>query len=273
MAETPQQLDPQVRDRVKTILRRDLKLGADTPIDDDMPLIGGDFELDSLDIVLMVTSVEKEFGIKIANETIGKDAFTSVGSLVQFLQERIENQPAADHASTNGNGNGHAPAPAAPTAPTARSNGSNGHNSNAPADTDHLLADLPHQPPFRFITRVGELAPQVHGEGQWELTGDEDFFRGHFPGRPIVPGVLLSEALAQLSGLVGVDPRAAGSQRAELAQVEVRFRQAVAPPATIALRSRMLQDMNGLQRFEVQALLDEQVIADGQITLKRTDAR
>ena len=272
----------QVRQRVETILRRDLKLGSDVRIDEDTPLIGGDFELDSLDVVLMVSSVEKEFGIKIANETIGKDAFSSVGSLVQFLQDAIEqnrqtqretNQPdhteqteySPDngHANNNGNGNG------------------NSHYSPKPAEADDLLDALPHQPPFRFISSLTELAPQVHGEALWKLTGQEDFFAGHFPGRPIVPAVLVSEALAQLSGLVGVDHRAAAlqSQNAELAHVDVRFRQAVTPPDTIVLRSRMLQNIDGLQRFEVQALRynekgqPEKVIADGQLTLKRNDAR
>ncbi len=72
-------------ERIKTILRRDLKLGADARIADDMPLIGGEFDLDSLDMLLLVTSVEKEFGVKIANGSIGREAFASVRSLSEFV--------------------------------------------------------------------------------------------------------------------------------------------------------------------------------------------
>jgi acyl carrier protein len=72
-------------ERIKRILRRDLKLPSDAKLDDDMPLVGGEFDLDSLDILLLVTSVEKEFGIKIASESIGREAFASVESLARFV--------------------------------------------------------------------------------------------------------------------------------------------------------------------------------------------
>ena len=73
-------------DRVKRVLRRDLRLGEDVPIADEMPLIGGDLELDSLDTLLIVTSMEKEFGIKIPSESIGREAFANVRSLAKFVE-------------------------------------------------------------------------------------------------------------------------------------------------------------------------------------------
>jgi acyl carrier protein len=76
-------------ERIKRILRRDLKLPADATIDDAMPLVGGQFDLDSLDILLLVTSVEKEFGIKIASEKIGREAFASVATLAGFVDGLI----------------------------------------------------------------------------------------------------------------------------------------------------------------------------------------
>ena len=79
----------EVSDRIKTVLRRDLKLGADAVVSDDTPLIGGDFDLDSLDVLMVVTSVEKEFGIKIPNESIGRDAFQTVESLARFVRESM----------------------------------------------------------------------------------------------------------------------------------------------------------------------------------------
>src|SRR5471030_2156688 len=61
---------------------------------------------------------------------------------------------------------------------------------------------LPHGAEFRFIDRLTSLNPGQYGEGEFTLRGDEPFLRGHFPGEPIFPGVLLVEAAAQLSGVV-----------------------------------------------------------------------
>ncbi|HEY6170577.1 MAG TPA: 3-hydroxyacyl-ACP dehydratase FabZ family protein [Verrucomicrobiae bacterium] len=64
------------------------------------------------------------------------------------------------------------------------------------------LAFLPHGREFRFVDRLTTLEPGVRGEGEYTLHGDEPFLRGHFPGEPIMPGVLLVEAAAQLAGVV-----------------------------------------------------------------------
>lgn len=77
---------PSTTERLKSILRRDLKLGEDAAIPDDMPLAGGEFDLDSLDMLMIVTSVEKEFGIKIDNEQLGRDAFNSIATLARFVE-------------------------------------------------------------------------------------------------------------------------------------------------------------------------------------------
>ncbi|MDB5297415.1 MAG: putative (3R)-hydroxymyristoyl-[acyl-carrier-protein] dehydratase, partial [Phycisphaerales bacterium] len=66
---------PQIAARVKTVMRRDLKLGPDFPIADDMPFFGGEADIDSLDVLLLLGSVEKEFGIKIPNEAVGRQVF------------------------------------------------------------------------------------------------------------------------------------------------------------------------------------------------------
>ena len=75
-------------DRVREMIRRDLMLGPDAEITDDMPLFEGDFDLDSLDALLLVTSIEKEFGIKIPNEQIGRDIFADVKTLASYVEKQ-----------------------------------------------------------------------------------------------------------------------------------------------------------------------------------------
>ncbi len=64
---------------------------------------------------------------------------------------------------------------------------------------------LPHRYPFLLVDRVTELETKVRIVGYKNITNNEPFFTGHFPGNPIMPGVLILEALAQLSGLLGLE--------------------------------------------------------------------
>lgn len=70
------------------------------------------------------------------------------------------------------------------------------------ADLVQALSALPHGPEFRFIDEVTELVPGTSAKAVWKLKGDEEFLRGHFPGAPLMPGVLMIEALAQIGGIL-----------------------------------------------------------------------
>jgi 3-hydroxyacyl-[acyl-carrier-protein] dehydratase len=69
------------------------------------------------------------------------------------------------------------------------------------------LAALPHGPEFRFVDEITALDAGKTGSGQYTVRGDELFLRGHFPGQPLMPGVLLLEAAAQLAGVVAQSDR------------------------------------------------------------------
>ncbi len=225
---------PQTLEQIKTLLRRDLKLG-DVEVADDMPFFGTDVDLDSLDILLLMTSIEKQFKVKIPSEAVGKQVFQNVSTLAAYVDEQLEGPPAADAALTQ----------------------------TPPVDP---LSRLPHGDPFRFVTRIVALKEGESGEAIWAVSGSEAFFAGHFPGSPLVPGVLIAEALAQLSGLVGPDN---GSRSGKLAHIDVRFEQPVSPPAQITLKSKLARAMGELQLFEVQAEVAGKSVARGTLALSR----
>lgn len=216
---------PETLEQIKLLLRRDLKLGPDIPIPDDMPFAGTDADFDSLDILLLLTSIEKQFGIKIPSEAVGRDVFENVSTLAAYIDRETARKP----------------------------------------ERTDLLGRLPHRDPFRFVTRVTQLTDGESVEGVWTLSGSEPFFAGHFPGRPLVPGVLIAEALAQVSGLLGPE----NSSQGKLVHVDVRFDQPLAPPAEITLRSRLLRTVGELQQFEVAAMTGSTSIARGMLTLSR----
>lgn len=96
---------------------------------------------------------------------------------------------------------------------------------------------LPHRAPFLLVDEVTELVEGVSARGFWRLTGDEDFFAGHFPGRPTLPGVLMIEAIAQLGAYAVLTSTDVAPGKLPLfGGVDgVRFRQQVVPGDTLEL--------------------------------------
>jgi len=135
-------------------------------------------------------------------------------------------------------------------------------------ECDRALESLPHAAPFRFVTRLIVLEPGVRAQGIWRVRGDEDFLRGHFPGNPIVPGVLIGEALAQVSGAICASSADLTTlRRGMLAHLDVRFQHAVAPPTEIILKSDLSRSLDRLHLFAVEAMENGRVIARGSLTL------
>jgi 3-hydroxyacyl-[acyl-carrier-protein] dehydratase len=134
------------------------------------------------------------------------------------------------------------------------------------------LAHLPHGPEFRFIDRLTALDPGKSGAGEYTLRGDEPFLRGHFPGEPILPGVLLIEAAAQLAGTVAQsDPQIPPLQGLRLTAVRgAKILGTARPGQTITLEARVTGRMPGLVQATVLASLSGQNILQTELTLSGT---
>ena len=101
---------------------------------------------------------------------------------------------------------------------------------------------LPHRYPFLMVDRVTELVPDKRAVGIKNVTINEPFFRGHFPKRPVMPGVLMIEALAQLSGLLLLNkPEHLGKYAYFVAMDKVKFRRTVLPGDTLTLETEILR--------------------------------
>lgn len=85
---SPETVSTETLDRIITIIRRDLMLGPAARLSADTPLFGSDFDLDSLDALLLMQSLEAEFGFKVPSEAFGPDVFKDVASLAEFVEQR-----------------------------------------------------------------------------------------------------------------------------------------------------------------------------------------
>jgi 3-hydroxyacyl-[acyl-carrier-protein] dehydratase len=133
------------------------------------------------------------------------------------------------------------------------------------------MADLglPHRPPFVFVQEILRCELGVAAECATLFQPDDPMFAGHFPGDPLVPGVILTEALAQTAGIAAASASAEESRPRFLLSAirQMKFFQAVRPNERIILRARKVAEVDGLLQFEVDARVGETLVAAGQLVL------
>ena len=136
-------------------------------------------------------------------------------------------------------------------------------------DVTEIRNYLPHRYPFLLVDRVVELNLGESIVAYKNLSINEPFFDGHFPDQPVFPGVLLVEAMAQASGILGFKSMnktpADGSIYYFVGADKLRFKRPCIPGDRVMLRSKILGDRRGIWRFEVSADVDGQLCASATI--------
>jgi 3-hydroxyacyl-[acyl-carrier-protein] dehydratase len=128
---------------------------------------------------------------------------------------------------------------------------------------------LPHRPPFVFVKELIANEPGVSALCRTHFAPDDAVFAGHFPGNPLVPGVILTEALAQAAGIAAASGYAEGDRPLFLLSAirAMKFHRAVRPNECIELRAEKLGEMDDLLQFAVRAKVDDNTVAEGQLVL------
>jgi 3-hydroxyacyl-[acyl-carrier-protein] dehydratase len=136
-------------------------------------------------------------------------------------------------------------------------------------DIEGILACLPHRYPFLLVDRVVRLEPGTEIHAIKNVTANEPFFQGHFPGKPIMPGVLIVEALAQASGILAL--RTTGQSVSGKLLLfrgidRAKFRRTVLPGDQLQLYARVLKSRQSLWSFEAQARVEGDLVAEAELS-------
>jgi len=129
---------------------------------------------------------------------------------------------------------------------------------------------LPHRYPFLLVDRVTDVVNDDYIVGYKNVSINEDFFTGHFPGRPIMPGVLIIEAMAQLSGILAFKSKNKRHSDGVLCYLagtdKARFKRPVVPGDQLMMRSEFKADRRGVMKFHCEALVAEELACSADIT-------
>ena len=137
----------------------------------------------------------------------------------------------------------------------------------------HLLKILPHRYPFLMVDRVLEINDERRVVGVKNVTFNEPFFQGHFPGTPIMPGVLIVEALAQISGILFSQKLEHTGQLAVLLSMDrVKIRRPVVPGDQLILEAKMLRVRSRTGHCQCRAYVGENVVAEAELKFMLVDA-
>lgn len=138
-----------------------------------------------------------------------------------------------------------------------------------PMDIQAVLAQLPHRYPFLLVDRVIECIPGERIHAIKNVTVNEPFFPGHFPGRPVMPGVMILEALAQAAGILAFKTAGVVPDEKSLFYFvgidDARFRRPVVPGDQLVLKATLERAIRGIWKFGTVAEVDGQEAASAKM--------
>jgi 3-hydroxyacyl-[acyl-carrier-protein] dehydratase len=134
-------------------------------------------------------------------------------------------------------------------------------------DINQILKLLPHRYPFLLVDRVLEITPRVSIKALKNVTMNEPFFQGHFPDFPVMPGVLIIEALAQTAALLTFSEAKAENAIYYFAGIDgARFKKPVLPGDQLIMTAILEREKAGIYKFQVKATVNDELAAEANIT-------
>jgi 3-hydroxyacyl-[acyl-carrier-protein] dehydratase len=141
-----------------------------------------------------------------------------------------------------------------------------------PLDRAGIEAIIPHRQPFLLIDEIVELVAGEHAVGRYHVDPDAWYLRGHFPGRPIMPGVLQVEALAQVGAVCGLASPGFAGRLALFAGIDdVRFKRIVVPGDTLTLECRITRLRGPIGKADATASVDGELACRAALTFALTE--
>lgn len=135
-----------------------------------------------------------------------------------------------------------------------------------------ILNILPHRYPFLLVDKILELEPGQRAVGLKNVSGNEPFFQGHFPGHPVMPGVLIVEALAQTGAVALLSTPDLTGKLAYFAGIDkCRFRQPVVPGDQLRLEVTLTKMRGSIGKGQGQAFVGDKLAAEGEFTFAVTE--
>jgi 3-hydroxyacyl-[acyl-carrier-protein] dehydratase len=139
-------------------------------------------------------------------------------------------------------------------------------------DIKEILKLLPHRYPFLLVDRILEINSGSNAIGLKNVTINEEFFQGHFHGYPIMPGVLIVEALAQVAGILAFHSEKTGSKAVYFMSIEkAKFRKPVIPGDQLKLDVSIIQHRGKVWKFSGSARVEDKTVAEADFTAMVTE--